>query len=185
MASASPRRHGFTLIELMICVAIIGLIATVAIPGFVQMQFRSKASEVKGNLSAIRLAQEAYFGEFGLYVSAQPPVPAAVGSAKVPWPLAPTDPHGFNTLGFRPEGAGYFQYAASASGASYTAAARSDLDSDTVFNTWGYVHAAPPPGVAGPFGTCPATGVFHPSTSSPNQLDLVGPCDPASGRSAF
>ena len=46
-------RKGFTLIELMIVVAIIGILAAVAIPGFMQYIKNSKTSEAKTNLKAI------------------------------------------------------------------------------------------------------------------------------------
>lgn len=58
---------GFTLIELMIVVAIIGILAAIAIPNFVKFQCRSKQSEAKGNLKAIYVAQEAYRGEYDTY----------------------------------------------------------------------------------------------------------------------
>jgi type IV pilus assembly protein PilA len=58
---------GFTLIELMIVVAIIGILAAIAIPNFVKFQCRSKQSEAKGNLKAIYVAEEAYRGEYDVY----------------------------------------------------------------------------------------------------------------------
>lgn len=59
---------GFTLIELMIVVAIIGILAAIAIPNFVKFQCRSKQSEAKTNLKAMYVAQESYRGEFDDYV---------------------------------------------------------------------------------------------------------------------
>jgi prepilin-type N-terminal cleavage/methylation domain-containing protein len=61
---------GFTLIELMIVVAIIGILAAIAIPNFLRFQLKSKTSEAKVNLAAIRTAEESYLAEFGNYVNA-------------------------------------------------------------------------------------------------------------------
>ena len=55
---------GFTLIELMIVVAIIGILAAVAIPKFADLIDRAKEAKVKGNLSAIRSAISIYYGSY-------------------------------------------------------------------------------------------------------------------------
>jgi len=57
----SPR--GFTLIELMIVVAIIGILAAIAIPRFGQMLEKSKEGQTKGSLNSIHSAIYIYYGD--------------------------------------------------------------------------------------------------------------------------
>jgi len=70
MLSRHENRKGFTLIELMIVVAIIGILAAIAIPNFLRFQAKAKASEAKANLKGIYIAESSYlrgtdyFGDF-------------------------------------------------------------------------------------------------------------------------
>ncbi len=59
---------GFTLIELMIVVAIIGILAAIAIPNFLKFQARAKQSEAKTNLKAYYTASKSRFAETGTYI---------------------------------------------------------------------------------------------------------------------
>ncbi len=63
------KTEGFTLIELMIVVAIIGILAAIAIPNFLKFQCKSKQSEAKTNLSGVFTAEKAFFGEYNTYGS--------------------------------------------------------------------------------------------------------------------
>src|SRR3989337_3464022 len=63
------REKGFTLIELMIVVAILGILAAIAIPNFMRFQAKSKQSEAKTNLGAIGTTAEAWRTEADTYVA--------------------------------------------------------------------------------------------------------------------
>jgi len=60
-------QKGFTLIELMIVVAIIGILAAIAIPNFMSYQCKAKQAEAKSHLGSIRSMQEAYYAEYDHY----------------------------------------------------------------------------------------------------------------------
>ena len=63
---------GFTLVELMVVVAIIGLLSSVAIPNFKKYQSRSKISEAKLQLSAAYTAEQSFFSDFNFYYNCFP-----------------------------------------------------------------------------------------------------------------
>lgn len=63
MSSRSRLRQGFTLIELMIVVAIIGILAAIAIPKFADLIRKSQEGSTKGNVGAIRAALAVYYGQ--------------------------------------------------------------------------------------------------------------------------
>lgn len=58
---------GFSLIELMIVVAIIGVLAAIAVPNFQKYQAKSRQSEAKSLLTAIYTSNKAWFSEWALY----------------------------------------------------------------------------------------------------------------------
>ncbi len=70
-ASGSPA--GFTLIELMIVVVVIGILAAIAIPNFVELQGRAKEGSVKANMHTIQMAVE----DFSLLNDGQYPTSAS------------------------------------------------------------------------------------------------------------
>lgn len=60
-------QSGFSLIELMIVVAIIGILASIAVPNFQKFQRRAKQAEGKGYLSSIYTGEKSFYGEWNSY----------------------------------------------------------------------------------------------------------------------
>lgn len=62
--------HGFTLIELMIVVGIIGILVSIAAPNFARYQSKARQSEAKIGLSAIYAGEKSFYGEYAAYIDA-------------------------------------------------------------------------------------------------------------------
>jgi len=63
------RKEGFSLVELMVVVAVLAILAAIAIPSYLGIQKKSARSEAKSNLQAISLALEGYMAENNNYGS--------------------------------------------------------------------------------------------------------------------
>jgi len=63
-------KKGFTLIELLIVVAIIGILVMVGIPAYIGQQKRAARTEAYTNLQNLRLLEEQFFSENGVYTTA-------------------------------------------------------------------------------------------------------------------
>ena len=84
MNTKRANAKGFTLIELMIVVAIVGILAAIAIPNFIKFQCRSKQTEAKTSLTALYVAEESYRAEFSKYVVGAEADMAVIGFAVKP-----------------------------------------------------------------------------------------------------
>ena len=132
-----PRRaSGFSILELMIVLAIVGMLAAIAIPVFRTYQFRSKSAEAKTNLGALRVLEESYFSVHDEFLAAAPEPPVIPGASSTVF-----NPNAaFTALGFSPEGRVYFSYgvAVTADASGYTADAAADIDADGFPQLWGF-----------------------------------------------
>jgi type IV pilus assembly protein PilA len=58
---------GFSLVELMIVVAIIGILSSIAVPQFQKFIFKARQTEAKTGLSSLYTAEKAFYGEWSEY----------------------------------------------------------------------------------------------------------------------
>jgi type IV pilus assembly protein PilA len=122
------RKKAFTLVELMIVVAIIGILAAIAVPNFVAMQYRAKRAEVPSNVDGIKTAELAYDAAFDAFVQEatwRPTTP--LDKTQQAWPTGT----GFATIGWAPDGAVRGQYSLVSNGTTgFTVSGRCDVDND-------------------------------------------------------
>lgn len=130
--AANKSQGGFTLIELMTVVVILGVLAAVAVGGYMQQVRNARKSEVLANMSQLSLRQRTFLSVAGHYASStnnEGPdytyptgtVVTAANNAEIPWDITDTaytasgaaddeftrgggNLHGFDALRFMPEG---------------------------------------------------------------------------------
>jgi len=132
------REEGFTLVELMVVVALIGVLTSVAIPTFMDYQARSRRSEAFTNLAAIARVQKTYSATKGEFFDSGLPWPdytappyGELGTHTMVWDAASEAAWG--ELGWAPEGQVYYSYQSNvccADGLCFTASAYGDVDAD-------------------------------------------------------
>lgn len=149
-------QKGFTLIELMIVVAIVGILAAIAIPNFLTYQARARQSEARVNLGAIFTSQTSFisdspaniyavdFVELGWRPTGNTRYTYAINGGGTPivtpWTPAAGDNELTNSVGAAVVAAatGTCTLAANAAGPppTFIAHAEGDIDSDASFDCW-------------------------------------------------
>jgi prepilin-type N-terminal cleavage/methylation domain-containing protein len=150
MPTVRSLQRGFTLIELMIAVALIGVLVSIAIPNFIVWQAKSRRSEAMSNIASIARSQQAFQAEKNYYVDTGASLPAAVAPGTVRKNWDKTDPiaQAFALIGWEPDGQVFYQYGsfsgdftcAGVCELCFTAQARGDTDGDNVSGGVLYVH---------------------------------------------
>ena len=123
MKSRKSGQGGFTLIELMIVVVIVGILAALAIPKFMAASTKSKTSEAKQILKQIYVMQQAYRQEYDEYWGDGIWADSANGN-------------GFARIGVQVGTTARYRYTMAAFANTFVCTATANIDDDATVDTW-------------------------------------------------
>lgn len=143
MKHSRARSRGFTLIELMITVSIIGILATIALPMYIKYTYRAKSVEATANLGAIRTSMVGFKANEDTYLDIQIEPAQPVTGLKKAWPQLPPLPSPattqvgrFSNIGFQPAGTVYYHYGCQHVREAVRCEASSDIDLTPPQQVW-------------------------------------------------
>ena len=107
------KNSGFSIVELMVVVAIVGVLAALAIPTFTSYIYRARVTEATNFLGEVKQRQESYRSEFGRYAAVNGDDWGTYNPSTVPGsnPVSWESTDEWSQLGARPDGPIRFQYA--------------------------------------------------------------------------
>ena len=126
-----PSRRGFTLLDLLVSIALMSVLATLAVPRFLTLRLAAQRAEVPANVASIRVSEIAYDAAQDSFVRADPHG-GRLDREAVPW----GDATGFHALGWRPEGDVRGEYEVQLDGNDFRVVGRCDVDDDDVIAEW-------------------------------------------------
>jgi prepilin-type N-terminal cleavage/methylation domain-containing protein len=107
------KQRGATLVELMVVVAIMGVLAAISIPVVTGYAKRSRLSEAVSNIQSILISEQAFFSRYSIFTANLAKCPNTnPGKTSENWPADPDAAcgPGWNQLGWKPEGSVFFKY---------------------------------------------------------------------------